>query len=63
MNFLIMFLLTLNCALAQLDRPSLKEVSQEVNRSLPQVYDHATKLVSTSVENNLANKGLIHHEK
>lgn len=33
-------------------RPTLQEVSQKLNKELPENYDHATRLVSTSVENN-----------
>ena len=39
-------------AMAQISRPSLKDISTEENKSLPQIYDHATKLNTTSVENN-----------
>jgi hypothetical protein len=38
--------------MAQISRPSLKDISTEENKSLPQIYDHATKLNTTSVENN-----------
>ncbi len=31
---------------------SLGELSQKVNKDLPEVYDHATKLMRTTVENN-----------
>lgn len=32
--------------------PALEAMSQRVNTQLPEVYDHATKLVRTTVENN-----------
>ena len=38
--------------LAQISRPSLKDISTEENKSLPQIYDHATKLTTTTVEHN-----------
>lgn len=38
--------------LAQVTRPSLKDISVLENKSLPQIYDHATKLNTTTVENN-----------
>lgn len=38
--------------LAQVPRPSLKDISTEENKSFPQIYDHATKLIKTTVENN-----------
>lgn len=34
------------------DAPNLNEISLKINKTLPQIYDHVTKLVSTSVENN-----------
>ncbi len=37
---------------AQVPRPSLKDASSEINKTLPQIYDHATKLTTTTVENN-----------
>lgn len=37
---------------AQAPRPTLKDTSAEVNKSLPQIYDHATKLTATTIENN-----------
>ena len=39
-------------ALAQVPRPNLKDISIEENKSLPQIYDHATKLTTTTVEQN-----------
>jgi hypothetical protein len=37
---------------AQLPRPSLKDVSLQLNKELPKVYDNVTKLIATSVNNN-----------
>lgn len=50
---LILFLLafTVVSASARTKIPNLKEYSDFINRSLPEVYDHATKLMKTSVEN------------
>lgn len=31
---------------------SLEELSQKLNKELPEIYDHATKLMRTTVENN-----------
>jgi hypothetical protein len=44
-------LLSLN-VFGQISKPTLQEVSAKVNRSLPEVYDAVTKLVTTTVENN-----------
>lgn len=33
-------------------RPTLEEISKEMNKDLPEIYDHMTKLMRTSVENN-----------
>lgn len=30
----------------------LKDASDQINKSLPEIYDHATKLMRTTVENN-----------
>lgn len=51
LSFLSLSFLLLSSALAQPERPSLKDVSTEVNKSLPEIYDPVTKLVSTTVEN------------
>lgn len=32
--------------------PDIHQVSAKINKSLPQIYDHATKLMRTTVENN-----------
>lgn len=37
---------------AQNSKPSLKEVSAHMNKTLPEIFDPVTKLISTSVENN-----------
>jgi len=42
-------LLTLN-AYAQAPTPDLKEFSAVINKDLPEVYDHATKLMSSTLE-------------
>lgn len=34
-------------------RPSLEEVSVKVNKKLPKKYDHITKLIKTSITNNV----------
>jgi hypothetical protein len=47
-----LFLLFTLSAFAQVARPGLAEISHTLNKSLPEVYDQLTKLVSTSVENN-----------
>lgn len=47
--FLSLMLMT--SVMAQPVRPNLKEVSSEVNKSLPEIYDPVTKLISTTVEN------------
>jgi uncharacterized membrane protein YkoI len=36
----------------QMIQRDLRDVSQELNKTLPEVYDHATKLMKTTVENN-----------
>lgn len=48
----ILFILLISSAIAQPDRPTISEVSKNLNKELPQVYDHATKLMTTTVENN-----------
>lgn len=50
MLFLTMTLLS-TASFAQ-SRPTLEEVSKEMNKDLPEIYDHMTKLMRTSVENN-----------
>lgn len=42
-------------AYAQDKRLTLKEYSEKINKSLPEVYDPVTKLISTTVENNNLN--------
>ncbi len=37
---------------ADVKRPSLKEYSDKINKTLPEVYDPVTKLISSSVDNN-----------
>lgn len=39
-------------ALAQLPASDLKSYSDKLNKELPEVLDHATKLIRTTVENN-----------
>jgi len=39
-------------AFAQMPRPTLEEASNTMNKDLPEVYDHVTKLRKTTVENN-----------
>jgi hypothetical protein len=49
MTKLILFLFSVQL----MARPeSLQELSHKVNKELPEVYDHATKLMRTTVENN-----------
>lgn len=52
MKYLFLTLLFLSQVSAQNSRPSLTEFSNEVNKSLPEVYDSVTKLMKTTVENN-----------
>lgn len=44
--------LSLTGAWAQVNRPTLNDLSQKMNKELPEVWDHVTKLMSTTVENN-----------
>lgn len=37
---------------AQMVKPALSEVSEKINKTLPEVWDHATRLVRTTVEHN-----------
>lgn len=37
---------------AQSARPSLEDISKELNKTLPEVFDPVTKLMRTTVENN-----------
>ena len=48
----IAFLILAGACFAQSPRPSLEEISKEINKDLPQVYDPVTKLMRTTVENN-----------
>ncbi len=50
-------ILITSSALAQAPRPTLKDASVEINSSLPEVYDHVTKLMRTTVEN----EDLVYH--
>lgn len=44
-----------NNSFAQPQRKSLEEISTEMNKALPEVYDQVTKLMRTTVENNNIN--------
>ena len=46
---IVMGMSLINVSLA--NSTSLKELSLKINKELPEVYDHATKLVGTSLEN------------
>lgn len=48
----IIFLLMALNTFAQTSGQSLQELSAKINKTLPEIYDHATKLMSTTVENN-----------
>jgi hypothetical protein len=50
-KFLLCFLISLS-SYAQVARPTLTELSSTINISLPETWDHATKLLRTTVENN-----------
>lgn len=50
-KFLLCFLISLS-SYAQVARPTLTELSSTINKSLPETWDHATKLLRTTVENN-----------
>ena len=47
-----MLLLSSLNAWGQISQTQLKEVSFQMNKSLPEVFDPVTKLISTTVENN-----------
>ena len=48
----LLFLLISIPTLAQTGSPDLKAYSVNMNKSLPEIFDHATKLMTTTVENN-----------
>lgn len=53
-KILLLTLFIFNCSsvFPAPDTPSLKEFSEKMNSSLPEVFDHATKLMTTTVDNN-----------
>lgn len=48
---ILLFLMALH-SFAQSPHPEVQAYSLKINKTLPEVYDHATKLISTTVENN-----------
>lgn len=48
---LILLMFSLSDLFAQSQQLTLGEYSTQMNKEFPQVYDHATRLVSSSVEN------------
>lgn len=48
---ILLFLLALN-SFAQSTNPEAQAYSLKINKTLPEVFDHATKLMSTTIENN-----------
>lgn len=52
-KFLLLFtnLLIVFPAISQPTKPTLEEISRKINKELPLDYDHATKLVATTVQN------------
>lgn len=48
---ILLFLMALN-SFAQSSHPETQAYSLKINKTLPEVYDHATKLITTTVENN-----------
>ncbi len=48
---ILLFFMTLH-SFAQSTNTEIQAYSLKINKSLPEVYDHVTKLISTSVENN-----------
>ena len=50
-KLLLCYLICLS-AFGQVVRPSLTELSVNINKDLPEVWDHATTLLRTTVENN-----------
>lgn len=51
-KLLLCYLIISLSAFAQVRQPSLSELSSRINKDLPEVWDHATKLLRTTVENN-----------
>ncbi len=51
-TFAIVFMsMSLTSAFAQINRPTLNDISLKMNKDLPEVWDPVTKLISTSVQN------------
>ena len=48
---ILLFLMALH-SIAQSTNTEIQAYSLKINKTLPEVYDHVTKLISTTVENN-----------